>query len=395
MDAFKTLFLRASRVSDLPFSSLSVLLLHEDFPSPLPTYLLPPNDPASPCAPHTTIVIMGAVRDMSDGENVAVIAAAHALNIRVVGANLGRVAEFTSKIACVMTAHADAGRLSPAVLNLPPITDHRIEKLESARTAAPQDAEDPRPADQPHTFAVVHPVPLLPEDVNTESARTALFPIIQLVVCTLYRSHIAREVASLNTNTAAAAVGPVSLTLVFADSTSLTIGQYEFMTEMTSRHFGAPTESHILDCLQAIIKNKPPVSPRSLPELTLALIPKSSELKKERRRRLRVLKLTIPDAAAAAPPPLAPHVYNGAASGQECDLVVLFEASPTNTAVLDAALSEWHGGKKSMRRFCADGRLFEEQKVMFPGRVITVLQQWSWLGRLGAAIDEVIKLKDC
>ena len=65
---------------------------------------------------------MGAVRDASDEEICALIEAALSLNMRCVGANLGRTAEFTSKIVAALVSHAREYRLHTAVSALPAIT---------------------------------------------------------------------------------------------------------------------------------------------------------------------------------------------------------------------------------------------------------------------------------
>lgn len=65
---------------------------------------------------------MGAVRDASDEEICALIEAALSLNMRCVGANLGRTAEFTSKIVTALVAHAREHRLHAAVRALPAIS---------------------------------------------------------------------------------------------------------------------------------------------------------------------------------------------------------------------------------------------------------------------------------
>jgi len=71
---------------------------------------------------HPVICAMGAVRDASDEEVCALIEAALSLNMRCVGANLGRTAEFTSKIVTALVTHAREHRLYTAISALPAIT---------------------------------------------------------------------------------------------------------------------------------------------------------------------------------------------------------------------------------------------------------------------------------
>eukprot|EP00976_Prorocentrum_cordatum_P066226 1178225-Prorocentrum_minimum.AAC.1 len=61
------------------------------------------------------VFVLGAVRDVTTKEEEAVTAAAASLGIPVVGCNLGRTAEFTSKVVHALNHHHLSGRLAPAV----------------------------------------------------------------------------------------------------------------------------------------------------------------------------------------------------------------------------------------------------------------------------------------
>eukprot|EP01032_Pedospumella_encystans_P016408 gene16408-18724_t len=98
----------------------TLLLLHEDYPHELPVFSETSIDRTTRGLP--VVCAMGAVRDASDEEVCALIEAALSLNMRCVGANLGRTAEFTSKIVAALVSHAREYRLHAAVSALPAIT---------------------------------------------------------------------------------------------------------------------------------------------------------------------------------------------------------------------------------------------------------------------------------
>lgn len=106
------------RVSKPPPCRNTILLLHEDYASSLPLYDSRGHDHEQQ---QHVICLLGAVRDASDCEVAACLAAVSAINrrrsfsISVAGCNLGRTAEFTSKICGALCMHALSGALGGAV----------------------------------------------------------------------------------------------------------------------------------------------------------------------------------------------------------------------------------------------------------------------------------------
>jgi hypothetical protein len=90
-----------------------VCLLHEDFAAELPLWGRLP--PAGPDAPTHVVFVGGAVRDLTQQEQAACEAAALARGFAFVGANLGRVPEFSSKVVAALGTHHANGRVLPAV----------------------------------------------------------------------------------------------------------------------------------------------------------------------------------------------------------------------------------------------------------------------------------------
>lgn len=95
----------------------AVLLLHEDCAHELPVFgRRAPGPDRLP--PAHVVAVLGAVRDMSGSEDRALGRACASLGLPLLGANLGRTAEFTSKIMAALAFHARAGVLGPAVARL-------------------------------------------------------------------------------------------------------------------------------------------------------------------------------------------------------------------------------------------------------------------------------------
>lgn len=122
-----------------PFRA-TLLLLHEDYPHELPVFTDRVTDRCTKDKDKPIICAMGAVRDATDEEVAALIEAARSLNIRCVGANLGRTAEFTSKIVAALVAHSIAGQLHSAVGLLSTISEAGQSAAIGALVTGPSDS---------------------------------------------------------------------------------------------------------------------------------------------------------------------------------------------------------------------------------------------------------------
>merc|ERR1711988_583481 len=98
--------------------SLKVLILHEDYSQELPVFGVDSSSPPSSSLFCCTICVLGAVRDMTAMEECALYQACSEMQIDLVGSNLGRVAEFTSKIAITPNGHVMGKQLAKAVQQL-------------------------------------------------------------------------------------------------------------------------------------------------------------------------------------------------------------------------------------------------------------------------------------
>ena len=128
-------------------SSVNVVcLLHEDFAHELPVFGPLPAPPAASGAGDGgweggrkmhVLMVLGTVRDMTRAEQVALVNVCAARRLPLVGCNLGRAPEFTSKIIHAINCHALNGRLRAAIAALPPVRDAgALIKLAPAHRAA-------------------------------------------------------------------------------------------------------------------------------------------------------------------------------------------------------------------------------------------------------------------
>lgn len=249
---------------------------------------------------------MGAVRDATDEEICALIEAAVSLNMRCVGANLGRTAEFTSKIVTALVSHAKEGRLQYAVSVLPAVEAHTrgaaVSKLAPQRTGAwswdgesnkhkhkssgkrKHDAITEVASSLPPTSTVTHSiqhhmhiVAWLHMDVAAVTddldRRESMLGLVQLIVTSLWRSRLASEAAhELSKDGAEPSakgdkasekdvepatvpkVVPV-LHLVFKDGRVATLTQAKLAITMANQHMAAPSEYQVLQMLLSLLRD--------------------------------------------------------------------------------------------------------------------------------------------
>lgn len=230
------------------------------------------------------LVCLGAVRDMSAAEEAAVARACARVAVPCAAANLGRTAEFTSKIMAAMAAHATAGVLGPAVRALlrsaaggglgarPPNKLPPRPPLPPPATAAPA-PQPPQPPARIHLLAGVRfGSAELSEDPG---ARERMLPLLRLVVNALWRSRLgaaaepepcaagaeAEGVAAARAQQGPAARAPtgtgspclpeMALTLCFADGAVLSLRQAELVRALAHAHQAAPSEWQLLRALCA------------------------------------------------------------------------------------------------------------------------------------------------
>jgi hypothetical protein len=287
----------------------------------------------------------------------ALMEAARSLNMHCVGANLGRTAEFTSKIVTALVAHAIADQLHAAVTALPVLNDSqghdaeknggagaetRIQKLEPLRkgawrwdgtsnktssskkrvreeiTSEGPGANESSIQTAQHHLHIAAWLPIAVKDVTDDiDSRERLHGLIQLVVTSLWRSRLASEASHDSHPTAAsekdrhdendvadpsAKVVPV-LHLVFCDGSVARLTQRKLAIAMANQHMAAPSEYQVLQMLIALLQ-QPGVVTRAgggttTTDILRQVLP--SGLDKAARKTLRVVSLadTLPVCFAA------------------------------------------------------------------------------------------------
>jgi hypothetical protein len=282
---------------------LIVLLLHEDYPNELPVYKLRESLQNYKHNNVHIICILGAVRDITGDETKAILSACNLLNISCKGANLGRTAEFTSKIITAMVFHGKSGALFDAVQDLPNVNaiigteGNELMKLPSIRqnhvtwdghsTTKSLSMKDHKNSTSDSSsslglsvknhlpsvcLTVVARVPVATNDIlNHFSSSTGidvdkrlkLHGLIQLIISTLWRSRIGSMNASSSgsadrDNEESASSSPLTnlLYLVFEDQIVLRIDESMISYQICQYHMSAPSEYQILQMLIRLLTAK-------------------------------------------------------------------------------------------------------------------------------------------
>jgi hypothetical protein len=215
---------------------------------------------------------MGAVRDCSEEETVSLILAAKSLNIVCVGANLGRTAEFTSKIVTAFNAHAAANVLARAVIALPEMGDSAPLKLVPMRAGEwswdgeknffskkrkiSSVSEISSSTIAVHHFSVVAFLIMTPDEICVDlEHREKMLGIVQIIVSTLWRSRLVSENnQDCASNSPEAVVVPI-LYLFFSDDSFAKLTQSKIAFAMGESHMAAPSEFQVLSMLIGLIND--------------------------------------------------------------------------------------------------------------------------------------------
>lgn len=270
---------------------VTILLLHEDYPVELPVF----GDKPQSSKIDKVICIFGAVRDMTNNEVKFLLVAAEILKIKVVGCNLGRTAEFTSKIVTSVIAHACNNRFVNACKLLPAVSSaNYAKKLDplrgwtwdgSSTTTTASTVASLKPT---ALLEVVYYAPYAVTEITLDiEHRSKLLPLVQLIISTLWRSKVLAE-----TNLAAGANScQDKVTILFHDNSIFTVALTDLSPVLSANHMAAPIEYNILFALQqtliiggSCMRRSPSTSPLADDELILALLPNEYKHKKERKQ---------------------------------------------------------------------------------------------------------------
>ncbi len=279
-----------------------VLLLHEDYPNELPVFKNDSMPYISNNQLHV-ICILGGVRDITTNETKAIFQACTNLHIPCVGANLGRTAEFTSKIISTMVFHGKSQSLFSAVKLLPNLTDGQgeLRKLPSIRkghiswdghkNSSTTETKEIHPSEMQNAhIPLTHQLFVIAKlDIKTMEIFESLKPfndsidfdlrmklhgLIQLIISSLWRSRVGNDstIEEQGNGTAVA----TTLYLVFQECVIVRITESLVQQQIRDFHLSAPNEYQILQLLSRLLNDPssilPPISPNVADSEAIAFI---------------------------------------------------------------------------------------------------------------------------
>eukprot|EP00439_Symbiodinium_sp_Y106_P023130 s1079_g2.t2 len=225
----------------------AVVVLHEDCSHELRLFSAGRRDSEpQPTDLQHGLFVLGAVRDMTSVELAVVEDAAKEMDLKLVRCRIGSTAEFTSKVVrCVTAAHSH-GLVLPSLRSL---------------FAAPSPSDpEPRKVTAPMlAFTVLADFLGTADQVTTDRAsRPRMVPLLQLCVCTLWRSKIGDKLASDEGGTCSSKLRDVcqtrrmepQLRLLFSDDGDSVLLGTKFVEGLSKSHKAAPTEFQLLEALR-------------------------------------------------------------------------------------------------------------------------------------------------
>ena len=242
----------STSVSDVA-KHVTVLLLHEDYPVELPVF----GDKPYSSNIDKVICIFGAVRDMTNNEVKFLLVAAEFLHVKVVGCNLGRTAEFTSKIVTSVISHACNHRFINACQLLPVVSSINYSKKLDPLRGWTWDGSSTITTTSTITsikttaiLEVVYYAPYVISDITLDiEHRGSFLPLIQLIISTLWRSKVLAE----TNHAAGASYSQDKVTILFNDNSVYTIRLADLSPILSANHMAAPIEYNILFALQKLL----------------------------------------------------------------------------------------------------------------------------------------------
>lgn len=186
---------------------------------------------------YRIMLFLGAVRDMTPGENRILEDVCKSLQVPRVGIRFGTVSEFTSKILSVLAYHQSHPMIMRCALS---------------RLLAPskQGGESAIQSRSPTCLHVIGHVPIKSAELSIDLTRRdrTHWCIVRVVVCTLWRSRLAScENSADHVN---------SLTLIFEDGVSVSLEEGTFVAKLAAQHQAAPSEYQILAAIRSLLDSK-------------------------------------------------------------------------------------------------------------------------------------------
>lgn len=240
------------------------IFLHETSKEELPCFGLQLHEVAeNNYRPDQIFIFLGAVRDMTNNEYLALSAACDKLDIPLCGCNLGKTAEFTSKIIMTMISHQAVGRLGIAVallwkraaasnnLGVQAITSEKDHATSIIKGTPKSKARGHFRSES--TKVVLHFVCLIPmssQELSVDLSKRSItysWHMIRSCVCALWRSRLASS-CSTDDNTDNDNFQN-ELSIIFDDGVCLFFEQKDLVKNLAEKHQAAPTEYQVLSTL--------------------------------------------------------------------------------------------------------------------------------------------------
>eukprot|EP01039_Chlorochromonas_danica_P001479 gene1479-1610_t len=256
-----------------------VLFLHEDYPRELPIFPSTTTTSISQdLQPALVICVLGGVRDTSTQEIALLKEVAAEEDLPCLGANLGRTAEFTSKIVASIVYHASSGRLFTAMQALyanfdsqDDLKDKQVSIRRDGRTwdghrqvtsiTTASNTESLLSSHNPlrqqkQSLFVVSALSCNVEEINPDlTDRERWLPLVHLLVTSLWRSRMASDLTDDNHDAQIEGGIYTTLLLVFQDNRVAVLTQQRVAQEVSRLHSAAPSEYQVLYMVQQLLQD--------------------------------------------------------------------------------------------------------------------------------------------
>lgn len=240
-----------------PKGKTGVLILHENCKDELPIFAsrLETDIVQNSSRLDRLVCVLGGVRDMEKDEYDALFSVCKELNLKIICCNLGHTPEFSSKIIYALHCHNLSGRLEPAINQL--IENSGETNMVSSELLFSMENDMLRGTLSKNSTCVFKQTLFFKSRLQSselslsQDIRSKLFPIVQLLVNTLWRSKLIQQQqnlpdAELHNNVSDSLVNVV---INFSDDKWILIDQINFLKEMAIHHRAAPSEFQIIQTL--------------------------------------------------------------------------------------------------------------------------------------------------
>ena len=236
------------------------IFLHETSNEELPCFGTYENISTSYSSPKHVFIFLGAVRDMTKNEYFALSKACDDFKIPLCGCNLGRTAEFTSKIIIAIMSHHKCNKLGNAInllykrakesnsLGIKGFVDENESRCEDKNIQKSNSNDDliKRDKMQQLTAHFIYLFPMKSIDLSLDlSTRSMTWFLVRSCVCALWRSRLA---SSTNTSQELNCLQN-EFSIIFNDGICLFFQQSDLVSSLAKKHQAAPTEHQILTAI--------------------------------------------------------------------------------------------------------------------------------------------------